>query len=111
MNQMQFHWIAATKGQRQLKTSCIFILSPTGVPFGTDEVFAAFSRVTAPVQMDLSELVNAVHSAARDVRRFLFGIVSRQIVRRCLKKTTGYESPSWESLKINATNPNRYVRC
>jgi hypothetical protein len=38
------------------------------------------------MQMDLSELINATHTATCYVWRFLFGVVSRQIVGRCLKK-------------------------
>jgi hypothetical protein len=81
---MQFHRIAAMKTSKLIT---FLSICKTSVPFGIDEMFAAFGRVTTPVQMDLGELVNAIHSAARDVRRFLFGIVSRQIVGRCLEKS------------------------
>ena len=74
------------------------------LPFGIDEMFAAFSRVISPMQMDLSELVNANHSTTGDVWRSLFWIVSRQIVSRCLLKTKKEEI----NLKLNK-KLNRHV--
>ena len=98
----------------------------TLLPFGIDEMFAAFSRVISPMQMDLSELINANHSTTGDVWRLLFWIVSRQIVSRCLLKTKKEERNLKLNKKLNRhvtyvcyvifisawwRNANRCVRC